>query len=393
MIDALGGLPGVLGAVGAVAVSAFGKNMVPAIQNAQEQLSKILKPFGSSDTYAEIKAQETRQEALKEAEKINAGNLENNIIIDNLKEQISLNDKLSALRKSITKDEFALYQQLVNNTEQYGKQAEEAVKVQHAAQMKANDSTATLRDKIYLNDDLAVGNGIDHALNKLNELRDRLSSIDSNPIAKIQDELGKSAAIEKQLDKLEQFRKQIGATREELRKFIVDQTDLATAKKTQEKAMSAFTENSDLVQRKLQYEQYIALIKQGKTEEEALAATIGKLTQEERAKLGLLDDEKTIREQIAVLVQDYDKAVEEMDNEKIKEITMELSAQQDKLKAFEDYKNSVKNFQETPAEPEEDSGQKTKGPFFLQPEFAKNITSAFQGISQLTMGINALSTA
>ena len=392
LIDSLGGLPGVLSAIGAIAFSAFGEKMIPSIEKAQLQLSKILTPLGGKETYAEMQAQALRKQAVEEAEKMQVGSMADHTVLDNLKQQIQLYDKLANLKKSLTKEEFALYQQLVANTGEYAKQAEAAIKAQQAAQVKANDSTSVLKDRIYLKDDLN-GYGEEAAIGMLGRFQDQLSNFDTNPIAKMEDELSQSKAIEKLLNKWETFRKQIGATREELRQFIVDQTALAKAIQTQQKATAANEGNSVLIEKQLKYKQ---LLSESKTEEEALKEIVEGLTEEEKEKLGIWQEEKAIQKEIVDLQKEYNEAVENMDNEKVQQITEKFAELGEKLeaakqKAKESFETSIK----TPQPTQEDGGgvPEVKKPFFLEPQFAKDITTAFRGVSQLTMGITSLSTA
>jgi hypothetical protein len=188
--------------------------MVGGIEKAQLQLSKVLKPSGSNATYAELEADQMVDKAIKAAiemrEKSNAGDGTNDVIIQNLEKQLVLNQKLRELRGSVTQEEYELSQALIKNTEEYAKQEEIAVKNQHDARVIANNSTLKLRDKIYENESLDIGGGQDFALNRLAEMQKKHEAYESNPFAKINDDLDRSKAIDVQIDRWEKLRKQIG---------------------------------------------------------------------------------------------------------------------------------------------------------------------------------------
>lgn len=150
LIDSLGGLPGVLSVVGAIMTKVFEKQFVSGLQNAQLQLSKVMKPFGSKKTYAEINADQMADQSLQEAIKKRQdeqGNLfgaGKDVVLENLYQQVELNKKLRNLKQENKDIDVEHYQNLIKTTEEYAKQIQELSELNKKAQDQKRLNTQSL---------------------------------------------------------------------------------------------------------------------------------------------------------------------------------------------------------------------------------------------------------
>lgn len=455
-IDSIGGLKGVLSGLGVIFTSVFEKQMVGGIEKAQLQLSKILRPSNDEQgrTYAEIQADKMANDAMELAmqqrKELVGGGYQDDIILENLEQQLKLNSSLRDLRKKITEEEFNSYQQQIKNTEEYAKQSNELSEIAKKQQAKAVTSAAVLRDRADSltdqglrdqftdliednNGDIAqislMGNAQDQQLaieglvekyndlriamgasraeltewitnevqhvstiNQLNNSEDaRVKSINKlNTVLEIKSRLEKGENLDDIIAEKKrtlEINEQTKALQDNIKEL--EKRKIAINNKLKQENLNQvgkWTERRDALQKKLDEEL--------KPQLEEAKANFDKSNpvHYESAKFNVTEVEKEIAE-LDKKIQDKKTELEEL-HKQLDNITNDIETtrqkaenetkkQQDKYE--EDLKSSLN--------PQKKSDKTETLPFFLQKGFANSITSAFRGISSLTMGINALSSA
>ena len=103
------------------------------------------------------------------------------------------------------------------------------------------------------------------------------------------------------------------------------------------------------------------------------------------------DAVKDAKEKIAALDKEilgYEKEINDYENKKT-ETNNQIAQQKEQLANYE--KDKVRQAYEESQKPKPEEEDNSKLPFYLKPDFSRNLMSLTQGISQLTAGFSALS--
>ena len=449
LIDSLGGAPGILATIAALATNLLGDKMIANVQNMQVSLSKILKPKGSDQTYAEIEQNQITLNAINKAKEMRAQTLgsenaiQNDVVMQNLDKQLEMYGLLNNLRGKITDEEFKAYSQQIKTTEEYAKQVEELNQQIAPLREKANLEKAKARDHIAK---MPEGKMKEKAEDLVaNDFDGRFAEIASLPI---QDQAG---AIDIFIEKNTKLREAMGMTEQEFLKYVQAQVKLlgpvqqrtmadeAQAQAEQNAIIALERRNAVLeISKNLQKdnanldeliaEQAKNVTTMTKEETKALLekqkallqaknqerGRIGGLTKTKNSLQQDLDNEKAKLEQeltpnlqnaktpeaqaaaqaaieaseakIAELSRQIAENQEKINNAKEKTKQIDGELAQEEQKHKEDLIKEEFEKSQNPPTPKDE----TTLPLWLQPDFAKNITAVTQGVSMLTASLTAL---
>ena len=146
LVDSLGGLPGVLGLLGTIMTKLFGKQMADSIENLVYGIRSL---HGDTQRAAE----QQKKEAFELAKEINLndGSAGGEAANAAMKNQLKLQEELMDKASRMTEEEKKRYAVLLDVNKQYGEQAILAGKAVDAAQMKIQTSNRGLRKEALRN--------------------------------------------------------------------------------------------------------------------------------------------------------------------------------------------------------------------------------------------------
>ena len=283
LIDSLGGLPGVLSTIGALITTAFGPQLTSSLQNAQLQLTKILKPAGESRTYAEITADRMADEAIMAAmqnRKATNNTPGEDYIYSNLEQQLGLYKQIRNLRSSLNDEEIKYYQNLTKNTEQLAQQAQ--ISRDYATQKSLQWSKSIYPLKTKMNE--AIITDVDDSFyQKWNEIfsqnesseyfknfSNQIQSIDTSSYEKMRDGI---AAVR---DSLQSEMEAFNWTEQEIDKFIESCIMASEASQRAANADENLTNATKLLAAELRVEK--AVKQEGISLDEAIAREVNAVT-------------------------------------------------------------------------------------------------------------------
>lgn len=415
-IDSIGGLKGALSGIGVIVTTVFQKQIVESLEKAQLQLSKILKPSGSTKTYAEeIKDQMSDQTitALENIKVDSRAGLAQNTIIENLQEQVKLNREIDRIKEGRTAQELEYYEFLVKQTEELAKQEAELIQQKEIAATKVREAQGVFAGKIaeaevwggaeneeivtaqqvVAGNDSAINTMVDDAANidikNTNELTEATQNLTKAILEKTK-AIGASGEDSQRLAQamIEEKRIANDLTKITGRRELAEKAAHVAIKenKTQSEAMLTVLDNED----KEINEHNKALqdsTKAMENQNEGLRKERESLIEETAAlnstKLSRRDNQETIEENCKKLIEINEKIDENTD--KINQNNSAIDINNQKLMDNATTRGKIQT------NPQDDSDPKKNLPFFLQDNFAKGITRAAQGISQVTMGLTSLS--
>lgn len=161
----------------------------------------------------------------------------------------------------------------------------------------------------------------------------------------------------------------------------------------QRKASEASEKNTKIADARLEYQ--ARMRKENANEQRILNDLVNNIFVKENEELKTLGTIKSHHEKIKQLKQELDGLGDD-DIEKQQELNKEIEKEEATIKRIQNLrkqKNDAKQLIQTGKEEPEEKEDNSKLPFFLRKEFSQGITSAFQGISQLTMGFVSLKNA
>ena len=392
-IDGIGGIPGVLSAVGVAITSLFGDKVLARIQDVQQSLKVMT---GVAKKEADYVVKQT-VETLDNQIGLGSEDSANTARIQGLKEQVLLNhqlknaiDDLAAGKKNLTQQEQEYLSKLIETS---GKLNEVTVKAREFEQTSSEafaKAKASIRDKFrdFAEVNLTDPNSPYQQFEQMMQGKDETFNGEIGNIAKMTNAEEASAEIEKLIDKYHKLGKDAGITSEEIRKLI--QTNIDFVRGGEQAKTAAENEAKYLAETKVQIEALKIAKQEGLSIEDARAQAIDNINaQLEKEAMALQNQADAVQKEIDVLLEK-----ESLDENEEKQLE-ELSNKYDTLtRKIQENAEAKKNNGEVPITPPQ-SSEPTKdfNTGIFSPEFAKGVQTAFSGLSRLTMGLNSLGAA
>lgn len=144
LIDAIGGLKGVIPGIIAAVTVLFQDKLVAGIDGVRQRI-KVL--TGEAEKEANILAEQTQASL----DLFKSGSLQDysqDKTIDNLKLQVNLNNELRKIKNDLTEEEMQLYGMLIKQTEEYTKQAIAAKDAYAQANIHKTDAIRNIKNKM-----------------------------------------------------------------------------------------------------------------------------------------------------------------------------------------------------------------------------------------------------
>ena len=218
LIDSIGGLKGVLAAIGVIATQVFSKQLETGIKNAATNLNKIF--YG--DKIADYNAEQATK-AAKEQLSDKYEDQAQNAIIENKIYQIELNNELRKSRKALTQDELEYYEAIVKSTGAMAEQYSLAIENQQKASSKnlqaRKSALNTLYDNYSNDDEVASWENI------------LSQNTDSSEYKEFLNEIRDSSNIEDVIKKYTSLGKSVKLTSEQIRELVETEKELDEARK------------------------------------------------------------------------------------------------------------------------------------------------------------------
>lgn len=338
-IDSVGGLPGLLATIAALATSLLGDKMVAGLQNAQMQLSKILKPKGSDATYAELEGDRIAAETMKAAidmrkQSVGGDSIQNDLVLDNLETQLKLFNSLRDLRGKITEQEFNSYKQQINNTGEYAKQLEIINSQVAALRQKSNLAKASVRDKV---------DAMDENSPYKKEAEEFIQGGYKEPLADVlkMPELDQAQGLENVANSYDNLRQAMSMTREEFLNFLQIEMETLSGEQKRANVADAETKSVENLTKALEVENEVAEIqaklkKDNANLDDLIANAVSNLTAEETEETQALKDNiaalQAQRKERQLSANAY-KANITKNNNKIEKLETEVAEKKDQMKA------------------------------------------------------------
>lgn len=418
-IDSVGGIPGVLSAVGVVITSLFGDKILSSIEKAQQQLKVMT---GVAQKEADYMVQQTMA-SLDKLVPFGAEDSADAMRVQSLKDQVSLNhnlkttiNDLAAEQKHLTDNQLEYLNSLISTTQQYGEAAAKAREYQEAASVDAAKARSNLRNKL-------LDSGIKPAESaQYGDLLDGAYQEQIDNIAQMKNAEEASKEIDNLTEDIYEYRDGVKVTAQDVNDFIKTQVELSKRNQQAENAQKNYATqvnrtNLEIAAGKRAVQESITVQEARKKIVEETAEKLEKQGQELEAESQKLTEEKAQLEasisererRIQALEKDAQEAQNlqgnlnqiedalqkekselDKENQALEKNTKDLEANS---KATEENKNAKsKNTElQTGSKGDEPTENFNKGIF--SPEFAKGVQTVFSGLSRLTMGLNSLSVA
>ena len=399
-IDGVGGIPGVLSAVGVAITTLFGDKILAGIENAQQSLKVMT---GVAKKESDYMVQQTMA-SLDKLVPFGSEDSADAMRVQSLKDQVNLNydlktaiNDLAAEQKHLTDNQLEYLNSLISTTQQYGEAAAKAREYQEAALGNLTDSKASIRNSFY--DKAEVGSDSYYTFDKLFNNSDDMNIYDDEgnierslvgyeELKKQFDEVvasgdKTSASAEKLIQKLTEVGKEAGISAEQVRKFLDSSIEAKKANEQAENAIKNYGEQ--LKQTNLEIAAQKTATAEGISIQEARIAVLDRTEANLKKEQQAIEQENQALREEQELLDANPQRFEEI-NKKLEENTQKLKENANAQKANSDFRKDVSaGAVKTPTE--------NFNTGIFSPAFAKGVQTAFSGLSRLTMGLNSLGAA